>query len=108
MQFDRCIGSAKNSGFQAVNLAACFGASRIILIGFDMTLAGGSHWHGDHTGGLTNPSKVKIRQWATAMDGAAVDLLHIGVEVLNASPVSSLTAYPKMTLSEAAKCFHLF
>ena len=73
-----------------------------------MTLEGGTHWHGAHKGGLTNPPHGKIRQWAAAIDAAADDLHSIGVEVVNASPVSSLMAYPKMTLSEAAKCFHLF
>lgn len=108
MQFDGRIGSARNSGFQAVNLAANLGAARIILVGFDMNLKAGTHWHGDHEGGLTNPTDMKIKQWAAAMDAAADDLRGIGVEVINASPVSSLTAYPKMTLCEAAKCFHLF
>lgn len=92
---------------QAVNLAACFGVSRIILIGFDMNLRAGSHWHGDHGKGLTNPSLTQIAEWADAMDGAAGQLAAIGVSVINASLTSALKNYPKMTLSEAVTEFRI-
>jgi hypothetical protein len=49
------IGSGGNSGFQALNLALQFGARRVILVGFDLNLAGGVHWHG-RTPRLNNPT----------------------------------------------------
>jgi hypothetical protein len=48
------VGGGGNSGFQAVNLAAQFGASRIILIGFDMTDRGGKHWYGRNHWPMSN------------------------------------------------------
>lgn len=101
MHFDGRIGSAKNSGFQAVNLAANLGASRILLVGFDMQLDGGSHWHGDHGPGLTNPTGEKIQRWRSDLDAAAPALAEAGVEVINTSRVSALTAYRKADLLEA-------
>lgn len=38
------IGSGGNSGFQALNIAVQFGASRIMLIGFDMQDRSGVHY----------------------------------------------------------------
>ena len=105
MQFDGRIGWARNSGFQAVNMAANFGADRIVLVGFDMTLSGGSHWHGDHGQGLSNPTERRVSEWRRDMDAAAFDLERAGVEVINASPVSALRNYRKVPLVEAVKGF---
>jgi hypothetical protein len=103
MQFDGRIGWARNSGFQAVNMAACFGATRIVLVGFDMTLEGGSHWHGDHGTGLSNPTQKRMAEWRRDMDAAASDLARIGVEAINASKVSALVNYRKAPLLDAVK-----
>lgn len=90
-----------NSGFQAINLSVQFGPpSRIILIGFDMRVDLGTHWHGRHTGLLNNPSERNVILWRMALDAIAPDFLRRGIEVLNASSVSHLGAYPKINLSE--------
>jgi hypothetical protein len=88
------------SGFQAINLAVNWGAKRIILVGFDM-VPGKRHWHADHGGGLNNPTDGLMRIWAKALDGAARSLQTRGVEVLNASPSSALSAYPKAKWEDA-------
>lgn len=100
MRFDAFgeIGAGGNSGFQAVNLAAQAGASRIVLVGFDLSLARGVHWHGKHGAGLNNPSAVNMERWRADLDAAAPMLSALGVEVLNASPHSSLTAFEKRPL----------
>jgi len=102
MAFERFgeIGSGGNSGFQAVNLAAQAGASRIVLVGFDYSLARGVHWHGAHPPGMNNPSARNCERWRADMDGAAPLLAGLGVDVLNASPHSSLTAFEKRPLWE--------
>lgn len=102
MAFDRfgVLGSGGNSGFQAVNLAAQAGAARIVLVGFDYSLARGVHWHGRHGAGLNNPSAVNCDRWRADLDAAAPLLAGLGVEVLNASPYSSLTAFEKRPLWE--------
>lgn len=95
------IGWGGNSGFQAVNLAAHFGTKRIILVGFDMRVDLGVHWHGDHRAGLNNPTPSSVERWRWILDRAAPDLAERGIEVVNASPVSALTAYPKIDLRQA-------
>jgi hypothetical protein len=94
------IGSGGNSGFQAVNLAAQAGAARIVLVGFDYSLARGVHWHGAHPPGMNNPSERNCDRWRGDLDAAAPLLAGLGIEVLNASPYSTLTAYEKRPLRE--------
>lgn len=95
------IGWGGNSGFHALNLALQFGAARVVLVGFDMTIAAGVHWHGVHPGHLNNPTGRLLMKWAEILDRQAPRLRALGVEVLNASPASALAAYPKVTLEEA-------
>lgn len=94
------IGWGGNSGFGALNLAVQFGAKKIILIGYDMTLRGGVHWHGPHVG-LNNPNDGNVARWRNALDNVKVTLDGLGIEVINCSLVSSLQNYPKMSLEEA-------
>jgi hypothetical protein len=105
MAFERFgeLGAGGNSGFQAVNLAAQAGASRIVLVGFDYSLARGVHWHGKHPAGMNNPSGLNCAKWRADLDGAAPLLASLGVDVLNASPHSSLTAYEKRPLRECLR-----
>ncbi len=108
------IGWGRNGGFQALNLAVQFKTKRILLVGFDMTLDHGLHWHGKHPvtikdkglqqRGLFNPHKEQVSRWRKVMDGLKPTLDRLGLTVINCSPVSALKAYPKMTLEEAFDC----
>lgn len=95
------VGWGGNSGFQALNLAVQFGARRIVLVGYDMRTDKGLHWHRDHPRGMNNPSARNVARWRRVTDEAAEVLRALGIEVFNASPVSALTAYRKMSLTEA-------
>jgi hypothetical protein len=98
------LGDGGNSGFQAINLAVQCGATKLILVGFDMRLDRGIHWHGRHCGGLNNPNGANIARWRFIIDGSAPRLAELGVSVINASAVSALEAFPKMSLTEALQC----
>jgi hypothetical protein len=97
------VGSGFNSGFQALNLLVQFGCKRIALVGFDMALGtrGDVHWHGRHKHGMSNPAAATVKRWRGMLDGQAKRLKALGVEVVNCSPISALTAFPKMGLLEA-------
>lgn len=88
-----------HSGFQAINLAIQFGAKKIVLVGFDMTLAGGAHWNSDYRG-VGKPDAGRVESWRVALDGCAGQFKALGVDVMVVG-ASALTAYPKMTLAEA-------
>lgn len=94
--YGEAVGDGGNSGFQALNLAIQFGASRVLLVGYDMSLSNGEHWHGRHAANLNNPREHNISRWLGARWDAPSR-----VEIVNCSQSSSLTAYPKQDFGEA-------
>lgn len=98
------IGSGGNSGFQALNLAVQFGATRILLVGFDMNQSTDLHWYGRNRGaGRSNPTEFNFVRWRRAYDTAAVTLQRLGVEVVNASALTSLRCFPIATIENTLR-----
>jgi hypothetical protein len=97
------VGWAGNSGFHCLNLAVQLMAAKIILVGYDMTVAHGVHWHGRHEG-LNNPTERNVDRWRRCIDDAAEVISALGIQCINASPISALQNYPKMSLGEALAC----
>lgn len=86
-----------NSGYQALGLAALFGAARILLLGYDFGNAGALvHWHGSHPRGLGNGGHYP--SWIAAMNRLAIDLEKSHIEVINCSRVSALTCFPRRAI----------
>lgn len=92
-----CTGST--SGYQAVHVAAHGGASRILLCGFDYR--GSGHWHEDHPAPLTNTPPEVWPEWAGRFEWLVLPLRQRGVEVINCTPGSAITCFPRMDLEEA-------
>lgn len=86
------IGWGGGSGFQAFNWVAQLEPRMIALVGYDLTLAHGVHWHGDHDAalGLWNPNASKVARWRRAMVSAVKQVEAAGIEVINCSPYSEL------------------
>lgn len=96
------LGAGGNSGFQAINLAVQFGCRCLLLIGFDMRVDLGEHWHARHPHPLSNPHPIdNLPRWRMAIDGIAPKLKALDIDVINCSSVSMLTAYKKTSLEEA-------
>mgnify|MGYP003575330042 CR=1 FL=1 len=99
------IHAGSNSGYQAIQLAAMFGATRIVLLGFDFQRTGGAtHWHGDHPAGFANGGDYKA--WSWQMEILAHDLIRRGVEVINCSRVSALECFKKEPLENILERSH--
>lgn len=95
------IGSGGNSGFQALNLAVQFGAARILLVGFDCQTRSGVHWYGRNGWNMANnPSETQFGRWIAAFKRAADDFGPMGVEVVNASQVSAIRAFPRRSVKD--------
>jgi hypothetical protein len=105
MLFDKLgtIGAGGNSGFQAINLAAQLGASRILLLGFDMTdRMGMLHWYGrNQWSQANNPVETSFKNWIGDLIRAAPILKARGVEVIDCSLQGALHCFPKMSLEAA-------
>jgi len=92
----RNIGAGSNSAFQAANLAARWGAKRIILLGVDCH-SPNRHWHGNHTFVEAPHQKHSLmKTWLRAWETAVEDFAARGIECINCSPSSALRAFPVM------------
>jgi hypothetical protein len=92
------INYGSNSGFQGINLALLMGATKVVLVGFDMRVNGRRHFFGDHPKGLMNSADYV--SWVPNFAHAAKHL-PAGIEVVNCTPGSALTCFKMMDLSDA-------
>lgn len=89
----------RNSGYQAMNLAVHFGATRLLLLGYDCQFgaAGERHWHSDHPREINSPFVIFREKF-----GRLAPLLAArGVEVLNCSRRTALDCFPRVSLHDA-------
>lgn len=100
------LAFGSNGGYQAMNLAALFGAARIVLLGFDLRVekdAAGkivrTHWHQGH-GHPPGVQDAKLTGMRKHFARLVEPLKAAGVEVINASVGSALTCWPMRTIEE--------
>lgn len=102
------LGSGGNSGFQALNLVAQFGATRILLIGFDMHDREGVHWYGRSNGmGRSNPTELNFPRWRAAFANVAPFFERQGIDVVNASKISDLKCFRRLSVLETLDAWSL-
>lgn len=91
------IHTGKNSGYAAINLAYHLGATRILLLGFDMQVTGKSrHWFGAHPAGMEVASDYGsfIRRFHT------INPDDYGIEILNVTRSTALDCFPRHNLED--------
>lgn len=105
----RGVREGKNSGYAAINLAVHLGASRVVLVGYDMRSRGSRHhWDarevderllapGDHAH-LVNPPPFEL--FLPAFQSIIEPLEDLGVEVINCTTGSALDCFPHAELVE--------
>lgn len=92
------IGAGKGSAFQAINLAVQFGATRIALVGIDLT---GSHYYGRNNWlKAGNPDETQFERCRKAYEANAPVLSALGVDVVNLSPVSRIEGFRNSTIEK--------
>lgn len=93
------LRTGRNSGYQAINLAVHLGATRILLLGYDMAFGpkGESHWFGEHWDEIRPPVATFREFFSTLVE----PLTRVQVEILNCSRQTALTCFPRMALDEA-------
>lgn len=97
------ISAGGTSGFGALHLAYLKGARKIVLFGFDYGAGRNQVWHHneDHYNFRQEQDNELWAQWARNFDHPAALLRQRGIEVINASEVSAITAFPKCSIDEA-------
>lgn len=91
----RIIHQGSNSGYQAINLAYHFGATTILLLGYDMQGVG-DHWFGKHQG---LPSETNYAGLVEKF--ASIKPADYGIEIINCTRSTALHCFPRMTIDEA-------
>lgn len=95
-----------NTGAAAISIAANAGAKRIILVGFDMSIDGNrmQHWHNLYLKGPVNNDrrrrKLPFPRHLAGFPVIEEDAKARGIEIINASPVSTISCFPKKTVKE--------
>jgi hypothetical protein len=97
------ISGGGTSGFGALHLAFLKGARKVTLFGFDYSPSPQGEWHHNQKHYAFKHAQVPANwsQWARNFDNVAPVLREAGVEVVNASPRSAITAFPRVSLNEA-------
>jgi len=94
------LATGRNSGYQAIQVAAQLGVSKLVLIGFDMKAVDGrSHWFGEHPS-AGSPDRFE-KNFAPLFDQLARPMELLGMRVVNATPGSALRLFPREPLEEA-------
>lgn len=97
------LAHGNNSGYAAINLAYHLGASKIVLLGFDMvTTEHESHFHDGYPTRKTKNSTYET-QFIPAFPHIAGALKNKKIKVYNANPRSLLDCFPKITIDQALK-----
>jgi hypothetical protein len=84
--------SGLDSGTSAINLAYHFGASEIVLLGYDMR---GGHFCAHP---LPFPPHEHFRRHMAPLEGLAADAKAKGIRIVNCSPTSRVTAFERQPL----------
>ena len=95
------IHGGGTSGFCALSLAVMLGARRIVLFGYDYRLHERMHHNDAHYREVRHQRSEYWRNWARSYSNVAPQLAALGVEVVNASAQSEITAFPRCDLETA-------
>ena len=93
------IGAGGNSGFQAIGLAYQLGATKIILVGYDMQYTGGkTHRFGDHPKPLSNFVGIQnlVKRFSPLADG----LRRAELPVYNCTIETALKCFERANLED--------
>ena len=92
------VRTGKNGGYQAINAAIHMGATRILLLGYDMQRTNGkAHFFGEHPVRTASP----LQSFIPHFEKLPPLIEKLGVSVINCTRETALECFPKMTIEEA-------
>lgn len=93
---DQTLVAGFDSGTSAINVAALFGATEIILLGYDMT--GGRWFAGEHPHPKPVIPESDFQRHLAPLPAFAADAKAKGIRIVNCSPVSRVTCFARLPL----------
>lgn len=98
----QCLRHGNNSGYQAIHLAYHFGASKIVLVGYDMRVNGRNHWHARDAGrNAKDFDQTLALDFVPCFTYLKEPLADANIMVINATPDSRLRIWPYQSLLDA-------
>lgn len=90
------LRTGRHSGYQAMHLAVHFGATRIVLLGYDLTRGpkGQEHWHPDHRTRVQSNYPLYVQCLETIVQ----PLKELGIHVINCSRVTKIPYFERSTI----------
>lgn len=85
-----------DAGTSAINLAMLFGATEIVVLGYDMI--GGRWFNGEIQHYLTNPPESDFQRHMSVLPSLAADAKAKGVRIINCSPISRVDCFERQPL----------
>lgn len=80
-----------DAGTSAIDLAHHFGATEIVLLGYDMV--GGRWFNGEIDHYLPNPPESDFKRHVGPLDSIAKDAIAKGIRIVNTSPISRVKCF---------------
>jgi hypothetical protein len=90
--------SGRDAGTSAINLAYHFGATEIVLLGYDMV--GGRWFNGEIKHYLPYPPEEHFRRHMEHLPALAEDAQRKGIRIVNCSPISRVACFERVPLEE--------
>lgn len=85
-----------DAGTSAINLAYHFGATEIILLGYDM--CGGRWFNGEIPHFMPKPPESHFQRHMVPLPAFAEDARRKGIRIVNCSPISRVTCFERQPL----------
>lgn len=85
-----------DAGTSAMNLAVLFGATEIVMLGYDML--GGRWFNGEIPHFLPNPPESDFQRHLSTLPSIAADAKAKGIRIVNVSPISRVTCFERQPL----------
>ncbi len=93
------VHAGGNGGFQAIQCAMKAGATRILLLGFDMkrSASNAGHWFGEHPDSMPSDYAATMLPW---FDSLLEPARQRGIEIINCTPDSAIQCFPKARIQD--------
>ena len=85
-----------DAGTSAISLAILFGATEIVVLGYDMQ--GGRWFNGEVQHYLPNPPESDFRRHLSTLPSLAADAQAKGIRIVNVSPTSRVACFERKPL----------
>lgn len=93
LDLNRGLLGGSNSGFGAIQLAMALGANPIYLLGYDMSVGEGTHWHNGYPKQDKHALAERLKGYRKELEMYAPKFKELGFDIVNLSPNSELNCF---------------